>query len=114
MGRRKAETQWSEEVPVRIGMKESEIVDALETVARSLDVEVRYEKGDFAGGLCKVGNKSLILLHRDDPADKKINVLARELGEFDLDQIYLLPALRDIIDKARTADKAVDVIFDEE
>ncbi len=97
-----------------MGMQENEIVEALETVARALDVEVRYEKGDFAGGLCKVGNKNMILLHREDPANKKINVMARELSEFDLDQIYLLPALRDLIDKVRTTEPTGKAIFDEE
>jgi len=95
-------------------MKETEIVEALETVARSLDVEVRYEKGDFAGGLCKVGAKNMIVLHRDDPANKKINVLARELREFDLDRIYLVPALRELIDSVRTTDKTGAIIIDEE
>ncbi len=78
-------------------MTEEEVLMALETLAKTLQVEVRYEKGDFVGGLCRIGDRQTILLQKGDPPEKKISILARELGSFDLEQIYVLPVLREII-----------------
>lgn len=95
MGRRKAKTLRSPKIPV--GMSEEDVLHALETLARALDVEVRYEKGDFNGGLCCKGSQKVIFIQKGDPQDKQIGVLARELGAFNLDSIYVMPVLREII-----------------
>ncbi|MBN2356368.1 hypothetical protein JXO59_09660 [candidate division KSB1 bacterium] len=78
-------------------MNDEELLLALETLARTLDVEVRYEKGDFIGGFCRIGEQQIILIQKADPVYKKISILARELGSFDLDQIYILPVIRELI-----------------
>jgi hypothetical protein len=114
MGRRKGEAQRIAAAPLIAGMKESDILEALETAARSLSLEVRYEKGDFNGGLCRVGERNMILLRREDIVAKQISVLTRELGMFDLDKIFLVPALRDLIAQERNVTKISDFISEEE
>jgi len=78
-------------------MSNEEVLLALETLAQALQIQVRYEKGDFIGGLCRFGDQQTLLLQKGDPIHRKIHILARELGAFDLDQVYVLPALRDLI-----------------
>jgi len=80
-----------------VNMSDEEVLLALETLAQALQIQVRYEKGDFNGGLCRFGDQQALLLQRGDPIPRKIHILARELGAFDLDQLYVLPALRDLI-----------------
>lgn len=80
-----------------LNMNDEELLFALETLAKTIDVQVRYEKGDFTGGLYRLGDFATILLQKGDPVYKKIQILARELGAFELDQIYVLPALRELI-----------------
>jgi hypothetical protein len=97
MGRGKAEAQRP--AKSALNMSEDDTLLALETLAKTLDVEIRYEKGDFTGGLCRVDEKSILLLQKADPARRKISVLARELGAFNLDQIFVMPALRALIEE---------------
>ena len=80
-----------------VNMSDEEVLLALETLAQALQIQVRYEKGDFIGGLCRFGEQQTLLLQKNDPILKKIHILARELGAFDLDQLYVVPALRDLI-----------------
>ncbi|HNW59967.1 MAG TPA: hypothetical protein PKI62_09860 [bacterium] len=80
-------------------MSEEETLFALETLAKTLDVEVRYEKGDFIGGLCRIDDKTILLLQKTDPLYRKISILARELGTCKLDTIFIVPALRTLIEE---------------
>ncbi len=84
-------------------MSEEETLFALETLAKTLDVEVRYEKGDFSGGLCRIDDKAILLLQKADPLYRKISILARELGTCNLDSIYIVPALRTLIEEEATS-----------
>lgn len=98
MGRRKAKTRRADQLPLINGMTEDEVLQALESLARQLDIEVRYEKGDFEGGYCAFRNQHLIFMQKNEPIDKKIQVLVRELHRFDLEQIYVLPAIRELLE----------------
>ncbi len=79
-------------------MKEDEVLSGLETVMTTLGVQVRYEKGDFAGGLCKLKDKQLLILNSAMPPNQKIKILASELSQMELDNVFMVPALRQVID----------------
>jgi hypothetical protein len=78
------------------------LLQHLEGVAAQLQVEVRYEnladdEVAIQSGGCKVLGRRLILIdHRRSPA-AQAKILARELGRFDLEPLYLLPQIRDFI-----------------
>lgn len=97
MGGRKAKTQRAKNNTLIYGMPESEALQAFETLAQTLGVKVRYEKGDFKSALCRVEDENLIIIQKDIPADKKIRVFANEFSKFDLENIYVVPALRKIL-----------------
>lgn len=84
-------------------MKEEEILSGLEKVFESLQIEVRYEKGDFAGGYCILKDKPMVIVQNNLQAAQKIKILARELAQMDLQNVFLLPALREAIDEATGA-----------
>jgi len=79
-------------------MKEDEVLSGLESVMTTLGVQVRYEKGDFAGGLCKLKDKQLLILNSAMPPNQKIKILASELSQMGLDNVFMVPALRQVID----------------
>jgi len=79
-------------------MKDDEVLSGLESVMTTLGVQVRYEKGDFAGGLCKLKDKQLLILNSAMPPNQKIKVLANELSQMELDNVFMVPALRQVID----------------
>lgn len=80
-----------------------EILGQMEELARNLDITVRYEKilkesAFFPGGYCKVKGNDLIIINKMASLDDKIEIIARALLLFDLSQIYVLPAIRELID----------------
>jgi len=75
----------------------------LEALAHSLGIQVRYEciEGETAfpsGGLCRIRNKHLVILNESATIEDKVHALARALKSFDLSQVYLRPALRDLLE----------------
>jgi hypothetical protein len=80
-------------------MKPSEILGHLESLIENISVELRYEKGDFKGGLCRVNDQKILIVNSNLTDDEKIKVVATELNQLDLDNIYVLPAIREVIDE---------------
>jgi hypothetical protein len=78
-------------------MKEDEILSGLEKLVESLGLQLRYEKGDFAGGYCVVKDQRMIIVNSALATAQRIKVLAGELAEMNLDQVFVLPALREVI-----------------
>ncbi len=81
-------------------MKDEEILSGLEKVVESLGIQLRYEKGDFAGGYCVLEDKRMLLVPNGLNPAQKIKVLARELAQMDLENVFIVPALREVIDEA--------------
>ena len=74
-----------------------EMLGQMEELARNLNIIVRYEKilkesAFFPGGFCRVKGKDMIIINSKASLDDKI------LLPFDLSQIYVLPAIRELID----------------
>lgn len=82
-------------------MTQELILQGFETLIQNLSIDLRYEKGDFTGGLCRIGNKDIFIINHKLPIDKKINLIADELCRLKLNQIYIRPVLRELIEKKR-------------
>lgn len=101
MASRKTKARKSDSVPLIKEMSNEELLQALETLVKALGLECRYEKGDFKGGLCRVHEQQLIVLQKKESLENKIKTLAVGLGELDLTNIYVMPAIQDLIDSVR-------------
>ena len=88
-------------------MQDEEILWGLEALVQSLAIDLRYEKGDFVGGLCRLEDKRLLILNQDLPVSRKIKILAGELGTMDLEGVYILPALRKVIEEGGSEGRAM-------
>ncbi len=81
----------------------SRLVDELTEAAKRLGLEVRRERllREFGyrarGGACRLREKYLILIDRDQPAAEQVEVLVEALRDRDLEQLYLSPAARWIL-----------------
>ncbi len=79
------------------------LVDELAEAAKRLGLEVRREKllrevGYRArGGACRLRQKDLIILDREQPAAEQIEVLAEAMRGRNLEELYLSPAARRIV-----------------
>ena len=79
-------------------MKAQNILQGFENLIQNLSIDLRYEKGDFAGGLCHMPGKKIFIINNKLPVENKIKLIASELRSLDLKHIYIRPALREIIE----------------
>ncbi|ACF13236.1 conserved hypothetical protein [Chloroherpeton thalassium ATCC 35110] len=79
-------------------MRKADILNELESLARQTGYRVRYEKGDFAGGSCRVKAEQLLVVNKFLPVEGKIATIARALAQTGIGNIYINPQVRKIID----------------
>lgn len=80
-------------------MTQQQIYDELKLLAEQIGLSVRIEMGDFEGGLCTVNDRRVILINRRHLFGKRINVMARALHQAGLGDIFVKPALREVIEE---------------
>ncbi len=81
-------------------MSEEQILSLLEELVAQVGVSLRYEKGDFKGGLCRVGEQKIMIVHKSLHPAQKIRIMCQELARLDLSQIFIPPKLRELIEQA--------------
>jgi hypothetical protein len=90
----------------RHGGQDLALLDELKAVATRLGFEVREEKllrevgYRVRSGSCRVHETHVILLDRGLPLTAQIDVLVEELGRRSLDDVYLSPAARRLLERA--------------
>ncbi len=87
-------------------MQNSKVLGYLEDLAFRLGIEIVYEKlgeADFSvdGGLCKVKGAYKIFMDPSAPIEVQIEILVRALSSFQIEGLYLLPFIREILEKAQ-------------
>ncbi|MDZ7268065.1 MAG: ImmA/IrrE family metallo-endopeptidase [candidate division KSB1 bacterium] len=87
-------------------MKEEEILSSLEKLLDSLGIELRYEKGDFTGGYCLVKEKPMMIINSALAPAQRIRILARELAQMKLENVFIVPALRQVLEDALATNAA--------
>lgn len=80
-------------------MKPEQIVKALVEAAEQLNLEVRFERGNFRGGPCTLEGQRVIMVNKRHSADVQISILAESLREEDnIDHVFLQPAARSALE----------------
>ena len=86
-------------------MDEPQIADLLEELAESLGLQISYEPirldeelGTRPGGVCLLKGQRLIIINPNASMREKIRILSEAVKHFDLDQIYIRPVLRQLLD----------------
>ncbi len=79
-------------------MKREELLGHFEKLADQLSVTILEGKGDFEGGYCTVNGDQFIVLNKTRPLDQRLRILARSFSKIDLDEQYMVPALREFIE----------------
>lgn len=87
-------------------MKAEKLYQELKALAEKLNVEVSEQNFRIAGihvksGLCTVKGKDMFLIDKHKPISKRIAILSEFLGEQPYDDIYIVPAVREHLDKYR-------------
>lgn len=76
-----------------------EVINDLKSVATQLGASVRFEKGDFKGGYCLLNDNKVIVINKNANLQRKAMILSAALKELGVDDVYLNPKLREIIEE---------------
>jgi len=82
-------------------MKPAALLRELLAVAESAGLRVRLDKGRFQGGVCKLEGRELMVLNQSHPPDVNVVLLAERLAHFPLDEVYMKPAIRALVEAQR-------------
>jgi hypothetical protein len=88
-------------------MKPEQIYHELKELAEKLDITVSEQSFRATGipvksGFCIVKGKMHCIIDKKLSISKKTDVLARTLADFRVEDLYVVPAVRDVIQKAGT------------
>ena len=93
----------------RSGPQQAALVDELKALAVQLGFEVREEKllrevgYRVRSGSCRVRDAQVIFLDRGLPPAAQIDILVEELAGRPLEDVYVSPAARSLLDRAAAA-----------
>jgi hypothetical protein len=76
-----------------------EFIQELKVLAVQLGAEVRFEKGDFKGGYCLLKESKIIVINKMANLQRKAMILSMALKELGIDEVFLTPRLRELIDE---------------
>ena len=81
---------------------------ALESLAEQLRIPVTYatlatEELPGRGGLCVIHGERRVIIERTLSTREKARLLAAGLAQFDLEDVFLLPAVREAIERVKLA-----------
>jgi len=85
-----------------VDLPDLSLLQHLEGIARQLEIEVRYEslfdeEVSVRSGGCQVRGRNLILIDSCRSTFERARVLARELAKYELEDLYILPRIREFI-----------------
>jgi hypothetical protein len=85
---------------MKIKEKEYEsILQDLKQLAQEMGAKVRFERGDFKGGYCIVREDKTIVINKLSTLQKKIMILTTALKDLGINEHFIQPKIREIIDE---------------
>jgi hypothetical protein len=77
----------------------------LEELAGKVGIEIRYGKIDVeeshrTGGLCRVQGKYFLIMHSRLTTKEKIRIIVKTLKGFEMEDVYVMPVIRELLDKS--------------
>jgi hypothetical protein len=85
---------------MKIKEKEFEsLLDELKQLAIQIGAKVRFERGDFKGGYCLMKKDKIIVINKLSNLQRKVYILASALKELGLEQLYISPKIRELIEE---------------
>ena len=85
-------------------MKKVKLYTEFEELGQRLGLKILKGKGDFSGGTCTVNSETVIVINKMKPMEQRLRTLATSFLEYNLDEIYMVPALRAYIEESRLLD----------
>jgi len=86
-------------------MKPDQLYQELKDLAERMQIAVSEQNLRASGikvqsGLCTVRGKQMFIMDKHKSVHKKIRILAAQLAMMPLEDLYIIPAVRELLDKA--------------
>jgi hypothetical protein len=86
-------------------MKPDQLYQELKDLAERMHITVSEQNLRASGikvqsGLCTVKGKQMFIMDKHKSVHKKIRILADQLATMSLEHLYIIPAVRDLLNKA--------------
>ena len=85
-------------------MNKDKLYNEFEDLAMKLGMRIIKGKGDFKGGACILKDEKIIVVNKRKPVEQKLKILASCFNKIDLEGVYIIPALRTLIEESNTLD----------
>ena len=85
----------------KIDKKKTELLEDFLSLGEKCDIKIIHDKGDFNGDNCLLFANNTIVINKHKPLDQRLHVLAKCFSQIDLDNVYIKPILRDLIEQAK-------------
>ena len=87
-------------------MKPEQIYQELKDLAEKLAITVSEQNLKIAGikvksGLCKVKGRNMFIIDKHKSIHKKIKLLASHLAEIPHENVFIVPAIRELLEKQK-------------
>ncbi|MBQ42071.1 MAG: hypothetical protein CME15_06390 [Gemmatimonadetes bacterium] len=82
-------------------MSAGRLLRELEDLAADLAVDVRFEDLESAGGLCRYGGRTCLLVNQRLSVLERVALMASELASLPLGNIFIRPQLRELLESPR-------------
>lgn len=85
-------------------MDDNTTLNQLEELAERIGMTIRYEPLNIdgsvhIGGFCRVKGQDFVIINKNATPREKIHVFIDALKRRDLSEVYILPSLREILNK---------------
>ncbi len=75
------------------------LLQDLRQIAQEMGAKVRFERGDFKGGYCIIKDDRTIVINKLSTLQRKVIILTNALKELGVDDKYLTPKIREVIEE---------------
>ncbi|MEO0225654.1 MAG: hypothetical protein ABIL05_01750 [candidate division WOR-3 bacterium] len=83
-------------------MKKTNLLEALEEIAKQFSIRVIYDQFFGQGGFCRLKDQPYIILNKTLSYETKINLFLDGLKKFPLHSIQLPPRVKELIEKGKS------------
>lgn len=83
----------------RKNKKFQQLLDDFIELSQKFDIKIIQDKGDFNGDSCMLFADNVVVINKLKPLEQRLHILAKCFSQMDLDNVYIKPVLRDLIDK---------------
>ena len=85
----------------RLDKKKTQLLEDFLSLGEKCDIKIIHDKGDFNGDNCLLFADNTIVINKHKPLDQRLHVLAKCFSQINLENVYIKPVLRDLIEQAK-------------